>query len=124
MDNETMNKIKEYLADTNENGNCDNGWSEGFIIGLDYAGLLGDGDIETLHEWIKTTSNKSVISSNKVISIDPSTIANVIGCIQAMKNNEYSKFITGTWVLSYIDELHECGLMSSDEYGMLIDIYK
>ena len=49
-----LREIQDYLMDVNDpNESMNNGWNEGFLTGLHYAGKIDDLEYDQLMNWIK-----------------------------------------------------------------------
>ena len=49
---EKVREIKEYLSEVSCDGEVHSSWAEGFVVGLNYAGVIGENEYNVLMEWL------------------------------------------------------------------------
>jgi len=120
-DNKILEDAKANITDQfNDIGSV--AWLEGWICGFTDTEHVDTSDMyDALFEHLHTLKGDKPPSDKP--SIDLKTVANVINCIQRMKENEVSTFITNSWIKVFINDIYECGLVAEDEHVILTGVF-
>ena len=55
--------------------------------------------------------------------INPTTIIDVLKDIEKMKKNSFQFYITTLWINTFIDDLYESGMITTEEHKVITLIY-